>query len=195
MDVRSSFSGLWAKVSIFRLVQFFELWHTNGVTSADRKSPQIGELHSDLERLQGELTRRERDAERLQLEKSRLQRKSNRLQRENDRPEARGRAPETTIGRGTPGGSPAGGAVRQGPTAGARQASRTAAWGGVWPPRLPSAPDAGGRDPRNAVTLPTSRGRTPAVLARQSRSARCSWAPAPCEPQYERVLTYCGRLK
>ena len=63
----------------------FELWHTNGVTSADRKSPQIGELHSDLERLQGELTRRERDAERLQLEKSRLQRKSNRLQRENDR--------------------------------------------------------------------------------------------------------------
>ena len=55
------------------------------MTSADRKSPQIGELHSDLERLQGELTRREGDAERLQREKSRLQRKSNRLQRENDR--------------------------------------------------------------------------------------------------------------
>ena len=55
------------------------------MTTADRKSPQIGGLHSDLERLQGELTRRERDAERLQREKSRLQRKSNRLQRENDR--------------------------------------------------------------------------------------------------------------
>ena len=55
------------------------------MTTADRKSPQIGDLHSDLERLQGELTRREREAERLQREKSRLQRKSNRLQRENDR--------------------------------------------------------------------------------------------------------------
>ncbi|MCY4026144.1 MAG: IS66 family transposase [Acidobacteria bacterium] len=55
------------------------------MTTVDRKSPRVEDLHSDLERLQGELTRRERDAERLQREKTRLQRKSSRLQRENDR--------------------------------------------------------------------------------------------------------------
>ena len=55
------------------------------MTRTEQKSPQIGELPSDLERLQEELTRRERDAKRLQREKSQLQRKSNRLQRENDR--------------------------------------------------------------------------------------------------------------
>ena len=68
--------------TIFRIV-----WHNDGVTTADRESPQhrIAELHTDLERLHGELTLRERDAESLQREKSRLQRKSNRLQGENDR--------------------------------------------------------------------------------------------------------------
>ena len=74
-----SVGGLWLAGPGPKRQSFFELWHNDGVTTADQKSPphRIAELHTDVERLHGEATRRECDAKRLE-------RKNDRLQREND---------------------------------------------------------------------------------------------------------------
>ena len=57
------------------------------MTTADRKAPphRIAELHTDLERLQGQLTRRERDAKRQQRKNERLQRQVDRLKQQVER--------------------------------------------------------------------------------------------------------------
>ena len=92
-------------------------------------------------------------------------------------PAASDRPPGAAVGRGAPRRPPPSGPERQGPAARSRRASRPAAWGGVRPPRLPPAPDAGRRDPRGAgpggVSGLRRRGRRdPRGVAVSGRAAR-----------------------